>query len=54
MLALDEPALTRALGAWIGKNEIRAMLQRRDRMKQEIARLVAKDSEAAVFVDELK
>ena len=54
MLALDEPALTKGLGTWLGKNEIRAMLQRRDRMKEEIAKLVAKDSEAAVFVDELK
>jgi hypothetical protein len=53
MLALDEPALTKGLGAWIGKNEIRAMLQRRDRMKEEIAKLVAKNGEAAVFVDEL-
>ena len=54
MLALDEPALTKGLGTWLGKNEIRAMLQRRDRMKEEIAKLVAKDGEVAVFVDELK
>jgi hypothetical protein len=52
MLALDEPSLTNALSAWIGKNEIRAMLQRRDRMKEEIAKLVSKKGEAAVFVDE--
>ena len=52
MLALDQPALTRALGAWIGRNEIEAMIRRRDRMKEEIAKLVAKHGEAAVFVDE--
>jgi hypothetical protein len=52
MLALDEPALTKALGAWLGKKEIEAMIRRRDRMKEEIAKLVAKDGEAAVFVNE--
>ena len=52
LLALDEPTLTNALGAWIGRNEIQAMLQRRDRMKKEIAELVAKKGEAAVFVNE--
>lgn len=51
MLALDEPTLTRALGAWIGKNEVKAMLQRRDKMKDVINKLVAKKGEAAVFVD---
>ena len=52
MLALDEPALTKALGAWLGRNEIEAMLRRRDRMKEEIAKLVVKNGETAVFVDE--
>lgn len=52
MLALDEPTLTKGLGTWLGKNEIRAMLQRRDRMKEEIAKLVAKQGEAAIFVNE--
>jgi len=28
------------------------MIQRRDRMKEEIAKLVAKNGEAAIFVDE--
>ena len=54
MLALDEPALTKALGAWIGKNEIKAMLERRDKMKEDIAKLVKQKGEAAVFVDEPK
>ena len=52
LLALDEPTLTNALGAWIGGNEIRAMLQRRDRMKEEFAKLVTQKGEAAVFVNE--
>lgn len=52
LLAFDEPTLTNALGAWIGRNEIQAMLQRRDRMKKEIAELVAKKGEAAAFVNE--
>jgi hypothetical protein len=51
MLALDEPALTTALGAWVGRGEIRAILARRDRMKAAIDALVKKHGEAAVFVD---
>lgn len=54
MLALDEPALTRALGPWLGKREISAMLQRRDRMKQVIAKLVDQKGEAAIFIDDVK
>ena len=38
------------VGAWIGKGEIRAILVRRDKMRQAIDQLVAKSSEAAVFV----
>jgi hypothetical protein len=53
MLALDEPALTKALGAWLDKGAMRAMLQRRDRMKDVVAKLVKQKGEAAVFVDEL-
>ncbi len=34
MKALDEPGLTAALGAWLGKGEIKAMLQRRDKMQK--------------------
>jgi hypothetical protein len=53
----DEDAGPRRAGA-LGrtvhgcKNEIKAMIRRRDRMKEEIAKLVAKSGEAAVFVDE--
>ena len=51
MLALDEPTLTKTLGAWVGRGEIRAVLQRRDRMKQAIEQLVKKNGEAAVLID---
>jgi hypothetical protein len=50
ILALDEPALQKALGKWIGKREIRAILERRDRMKKEIAAMVASRGESAVLV----
>jgi hypothetical protein len=51
MQALDEPTLAKALGAWVGRGEIRAILQRRDRMKQLIDKLVAEKGEAEVFID---
>ena len=34
MKALDEPGLTAALGNWIDKGNIKAMLERRDKMQQ--------------------
>jgi hypothetical protein len=52
MEALTEESLQAALGEWIGKREIRAVLERRDKMREIIAKLV-KDTpggEAAVFV----
>ena len=39
MKALDEPALTTALGAWLDKGQIKAILQRRDKMQQVIDKL---------------
>ena len=51
MLALDEPALTGALGRWLDRGDLRAMLARRDRMKAAIDALVKKNGEAAVFMD---
>ena len=48
--ALDEPGLTVALGKWVDRGGIRAMLARRDKMKLAIDKLVADSSEAAVFV----
>jgi hypothetical protein len=49
MLALDEPGMTTALGAWLDGRALRAMIARRDRMKTAIDRLVKESSEAAVF-----
>ena len=40
MLALDEPGLTAALGNWIDRGSIRAMLRRRDAMKTAIDGIV--------------
>jgi hypothetical protein len=48
--ALDEPTLTAALGKWLDKSSIRTILKRRDRMKNEIDKLVKKNGEAAVFI----
>jgi len=39
MKALDEASLTSAIGPWIGKAEIRAILQRRDKMQQVVDKL---------------
>lgn len=46
MKALDTGTLTEAIGRWIGSGEIRAVLQRRDRMQQVIDRLVAERGES--------
>jgi hypothetical protein len=48
--ALDEAQLTAALGKWVDKDGIRAMLTRRERMRKEIDKLVTANGEAAVFV----
>jgi hypothetical protein len=45
-LALDEATLQTAVGAWMGKSELRAILERRDRMQQDIARMVKERGEA--------
>jgi len=39
MKALDEAGLTTALGAWLDKGQIKAILQRRDKMQQAIDKL---------------
>ncbi len=49
-LALDEASLTGALGKLVEKNEIRAILQRRDAMKKTVEQLVKKSGEAAVIM----
>jgi hypothetical protein len=38
---LDEASLTTAVGAWVDKNGIKAMIQRRDKMEQVINKLKA-------------
>ena len=50
MQQLDEPTLTAALGEWLSGREIRAILERRDRMGDVIDELVAKNGEAAVLM----
>ena len=44
-LALDEASLQPTLGNWMGKGELRAVLERRDKMKEEIDRLVKQRGE---------
>jgi hypothetical protein len=48
--ALDEAKLTTAVGQWLDKAAIRAMLARRERMQVEIDKLVAANGEANVYV----
>jgi hypothetical protein len=40
MKVLDEPGLAAALGEWVGKGEIKAILQRRDKMQQVVDKLL--------------
>jgi hypothetical protein len=49
MLALDEPTLGRALGAWLDVRQRGAILRRRDVMKKKIDALVAKHGQAIFF-----
>lgn len=50
MLALDEAALTGAIGKWADRGSIRAMLKRRDIMKTTIDGMLKTKPEALVFV----
>jgi hypothetical protein len=50
MDALTYEALEPALSPWMGKREIRAILTRRDKMREELAALLAKASPYAVFM----
>ena len=50
MLALDEAALTPVIRKWVGRAALSAVLARRDRMRDVIARLVQTNGERAVFV----
>ena len=49
MLALDEATLTGALGKWVDRAGIRAIIARRDKMKTVIDGLVKKSGELSVF-----
>ena len=49
MLALDEAALTTAIGKWADRSSVRAMLKRRDLMKAAIDRMLKTKPEALVF-----
>lgn len=49
MLALDLESLKAAIGKWVGTGELKAMLQRRDRMKKEIDAILAKRGDAAIL-----
>jgi hypothetical protein len=51
MKALSVESLTSVLENWIGNREIRAIIERRDRMQGVIDKLVAAKGEAAVFVE---
>lgn len=50
MKALTEESLTAALGKALGRTEIRAIVQRRDRMQEIITKLVKQFGEAHVFM----
>jgi hypothetical protein len=50
MEALTEESLNAALGEWIGKREVKAVLERRDKMREIIAQLVKDKGEANVMV----
>ncbi len=50
MLALDEASLTSAIGSWVDRSGIRAIIARRDRMKTAVDALVKAKGEAAVFI----
>jgi hypothetical protein len=50
MTGLDEPALKKALGPYLTPKEIRALLERRDRMARAIDELKAARGEQAVMV----
>ncbi len=49
MRALTEESLTAALGEWLSGREIRAILERRDRMAELIARMVEEKGESEVY-----
>jgi len=53
MQALNEATLARAVGAWVGKGERKAILKRRDNLKKKIDQLVKARGEAYVFMKDI-
>ena len=49
MQALTEPELTEAIGRWVGKAEIRAMLERRKKMQQLFDKLIAEKGNSTII-----
>jgi hypothetical protein len=49
ILALDETRLQTAVGTWLDNGERRAILQRRDKIRQMLDKLIKEKGEAAVF-----
>lgn len=49
MKALDEASLTKVLHRWLSKHEIKAILERRDRLARAIDALVASRGASAIF-----
>jgi len=50
MKQIDQATLTKALGAWLTKEEIGAIVERRDLMQEAIGKLVAAKGESEAFV----
>ena len=50
MRGLTEERLSQRLSSWLDRGQIRALLSRRDRLQEQIDRLVRKNGEARVFV----
>jgi len=50
MQQLDEPMLTAALGEWLSDREIRAVLERRDRMAEILDAQIEENGEGAVLL----
>lgn len=50
MEALTLPDLQAALGKWVGRSELQALLRRRDRMKTQIEAMVRDRGELSVFI----
>jgi hypothetical protein len=50
MTALTEAQVTAAVGQWLDKGQIRALLERRDKMQSEIQKMIKEKGEPAVIV----